>query len=127
MFYDHDEMDGSFGNARVYDLTNYPKTLDPSIALPASLHNIDTLERQEIIGLRQDGSQNTIRFTMVLYSQNCPLHGPNETSSLDLDITKAKILYCYELSFRVIDYFFDKFLWAMSDADFYEDVEERKR
>lgn len=64
---------------------------------------------------------------MVLFSDTCPLRGPNETSSLDLDIQKAKIHYCYELSFRVIDYFFDKFLWAITDSDYYEDLEERKR
>ncbi len=31
MFYDHDVIRGDFSNARVYDLTSYPLTIDPSI------------------------------------------------------------------------------------------------
>lgn len=74
-----------------------------------------------------DGNQNTINFNVDLFSEQCPLHGENETSALELDIRGAQILYCYELTFRVIDYFFDKFLWAFTDSDYYEDQEERRR
>ena len=117
MFYDHDVMEGRFGNGRVYDLTNYPKTIDPTTAKKASLWEIEELSRQEILGIRMDGNQNTINFNCDLFYEQCPLHGPNETSALELDIRGAQILYCYELSFRVIDYFFDKFLWAFTDSD----------
>jgi hypothetical protein len=30
MHYDHDVIIGEFSNARLYDLTNYPLTLDPA-------------------------------------------------------------------------------------------------
>ena len=29
MYYDHDIIIGDFSNAKIYDLTNYPLTLDP--------------------------------------------------------------------------------------------------
>lgn len=31
-----------------------------------------------------------------------------------------KLFYTYEMSFRIIDYFFDKFMWALTDTDPYE-------
>ena len=52
MFYDHDVIDGTFGNVKVYDLTDYPHTLDPTKVEKASLRSFDNLKRQEIIGLR---------------------------------------------------------------------------
>lgn len=30
MYYDHDIMEGSFGNAKIFEFTNYPKTKIPS-------------------------------------------------------------------------------------------------
>lgn len=31
------------------------------------------------------------------------------------------------MSFRIIDYFFDKFLWSFTDTEPYEDMEARKK
>lgn len=41
MMYDHDIIEGSFGNARVYDLTNYPKTFLPSADNKGSIYKLD--------------------------------------------------------------------------------------
>ena len=36
-------------------------------------------------------------------------------------------MFCYEMFMRIIDYFFDKFLWAITEADPYEGFEATKR
>ena len=64
-----------------------------------------------------------IWFELYLYYEHCPLHKPMTYSGLKLDIAKAKINYNYEMSFRVIDYFFDKFLWSFTYSDPYIDWE----
>lgn len=43
MLYDHAIIEGSFGNARFYDLTNYPKTRIPSQMNKGTLKDIDNL------------------------------------------------------------------------------------
>jgi hypothetical protein len=45
------------------------------------------------------------------------------TSSLTLDIETVKIIYFFEMSFRIIDYFFDKFLWAITESDPYAKID----
>lgn len=37
MMYDHDVIEGLFGNVRCYDLTNYPQTIMPSKDIKGSL------------------------------------------------------------------------------------------
>ena len=37
MHYDHDVIDGTLTDCKVFDLTNYPRTLDPSTAEKASI------------------------------------------------------------------------------------------
>jgi hypothetical protein len=41
MHYDHDVIIGDFTDAKVFDLTNYPLTLDPSKTKKASLKDIN--------------------------------------------------------------------------------------
>jgi hypothetical protein len=41
MHYDHDVIYGDISNAKAYDLTNYPITIDPSKAIKGSLKSID--------------------------------------------------------------------------------------
>ena len=41
MMYDHDIIEGSFGNAKIFDLTNYPKTIKPSFENKGSIYKID--------------------------------------------------------------------------------------
>ncbi len=50
---------------------------------------------------------------------------PGKTSSLSLDIETVKIIYFFEMSFRIIDYFFDKFLWAITESDPYVKIDEQ--
>jgi hypothetical protein len=138
MHYDHDVIIGDFSNARLYDLTNYPLTLDPSVQPKARLsdffENQDNSEfipqpaiikRQEVIGIRDEiaNQNNAIRFKSVLFTDKCPLHQPGITSSFELDIASVKIVYVFEMSFRIIDYFFDKFLWAITESDPYAKID----
>lgn len=53
MYYDHDVMTGEFSNAKMFDLTNYPFTHDPSKTEKASLERCDSFQRYEIIGIRE--------------------------------------------------------------------------
>ncbi|CDW82625.1 ph domain containing protein [Stylonychia lemnae] len=121
MHYDHDIIEGTFTDFIVYDLTSYPKTIDPRNAEQADLNKISKLEKREIIGCRdKDGiKSNQVYFKTILYTETCPLRIPLMTSQLILDISAIKILYIYELAFRLQDYFFDKFLWAVTDTDPY--------
>lgn len=45
MCYDHDIIKGEFSNARVYDLTNHPQTLDPTKIEKACLNKLNALVR----------------------------------------------------------------------------------
>ena len=59
MHYDHDVMVGDFSNAKIFDLTNYPFTNDPSHTQKASLQNVESFSRYEIVGIREQvGDQN---------------------------------------------------------------------
>jgi hypothetical protein len=66
---------------------------------------------------------NAIYFESVLYTDKCPLHQPNITSSLTVEVASVKIVYFYEMSFRVIDYFMDKFLWSITETDPYPSLD----
>ena len=54
MNYDHDMIEGVFTNCHVYDLTNYPRTIDPRNAEKASIEGRSLNIRQEIFGVRCD-------------------------------------------------------------------------
>jgi hypothetical protein len=41
MLYDHDIIEGNFGNCKIYDLTGYPKTINPEESLKASISGKD--------------------------------------------------------------------------------------
>ena len=65
MFYDHDIIEGSFNQAKVFDLTQYPKTINPMESPKASLNKLSTYVKQEVIGFsHEDGKDlnNTIFF-----------------------------------------------------------------
>jgi len=83
--------------------------------------------RYEIIGIRDSNKEgsaaNAIYFESVLYTDKCPLHPPNTTSSLTVEVASVKIVYFYEMSFRVIDYFMDKFLWSITETDPYPSLD----
>jgi len=122
MHYDHDEMIGVFSNARANDLTSYPFTQDPRVTKKASLGDIDTYSRLEIIGIRDSQDlalSNAITFKSILYTDNCPLHAIGITSSLSVEVASAKIVFFYEQAFRIIDYFMDKLLWSITESDPY--------
>ena len=106
--------------------------MDPSTTKKWSLKDVKDLKRQEIIGIRDQDEEvkgegevigNGIHFGTILYTDKCPLHKPGITSSLTLDIASVKIAYYFEMSFRIIDYFFDKFLWAITESDPYLKVD----
>jgi hypothetical protein len=42
-------------------------------------------------------------------------------------VAQIKLIFCYEMFMRIIGYFFDKFLWAITEADPYEYFEATKR
>ncbi len=89
MFYDHDIIQGSFNNSKVYDLTHYPKTLNPLDAPKASLNTLSIQEKLEIIGSTDtiDKSlSNTIFFKTELYTPTCPLSTLNKSSTLTVDV-----------------------------------------
>ena len=128
--YCHDIMEGSFGNAVVSDLTNYPATVVPSKEGTASIHKRKEYEsmKREFLGLKGNNNsqqENSIHFEVFMYSEHCPLHKPNILSSLSCEIAETKILFQWEHFMRVIDYFFDKFLWALTDSNPYESREDR--
>ena len=52
MYYDHDIVEGSFGNIVLNDLTNYPQTIEPNVNNKATIHGRKELFKREIIGLR---------------------------------------------------------------------------
>lgn len=54
-----------------------------------------------------------------MYRPGCPFERPDRQTHLILDISSVKIYYTQELIFRILDYFFDKFLWSITDADPY--------
>jgi hypothetical protein len=84
------------------------------------------IKKQEVIGIRDQDEvnlKNGISFESILYSDNCPKRKPGKTSSLTLDIETVKIIYFFEMSFRIIDYFFDKFLWAITESDPYAKID----
>jgi hypothetical protein len=58
-------------------------------------------------------------FETIMYSDKCPLHKHGITSSLKVEVASVKVVYLFENSFRIIDYFFDKFLWALTESDPY--------
>lgn len=115
MYYDHDVISGEFGNLVIYDLTNYPKTRT-CFSEPSS--------RRQLVGLRQGEEASILTFTTTMYTEECPRHAPNTLLDLDVDIAMVSIVFEYELIFRVIDYFFDKILWALSDSDPYIDYRQ---
>ncbi len=56
MMYDHDLVEGSFGNAVLSELTNYPKTIVPDKKDKATIEKRDQFVRREVIGLRDIAS-----------------------------------------------------------------------
>lgn len=58
-------------------------------------------------------------FKSILYTDNCPLHEPGITSDLVVDLASVKIVFFYEQAFRIIDYFMDKLLWAITESNPY--------
>ena len=54
-----------------------------------------------------------------MYRPGCPFESPERQTHIIIDISSVKIYYTQELIFRILDYFFDKFLWSITDADPY--------
>lgn len=61
---------------------------------------------------------------LELYYPGCVFIEPDKDSELRLVIEGVKILYIQEVAFRIIDYFLDKFIWAVTMTDPYDLEEE---
>jgi hypothetical protein len=99
MMYDHDIIEGIFDSAVVYDLSMWPKTLNPipfresasairkkilgfkspdhKFEVPHNLESledyINNLDRQEIIGIKDHKQSSGITLNTKLFYANCPL------------------------------------------------------
>jgi hypothetical protein len=58
-------------------------------------------------------------FEVILYQDKCPLHPPAIDSMITVEVASVKIAYFQEMAFRIIDYFMDKLLWAITESDPY--------
>lgn len=63
--------------------------------------------------------RNGIQFEKIIYTEQCPLHKHEFTSSLTVDIPSLKIVYFSEIFLRIIQYITDKLLWALTESDPY--------
>ena len=65
MYVDHDELSGKLGGIRLYELTNYPYTLDP--------RNAELFKNKsrmfEILGLRDTKEKNTLSFSCKFFTE----------------------------------------------------------
>lgn len=68
MFIDYDVMSGTLGDIHMFDLINYPYTIDP---WDWSAFEFD-IEPIEVLGLREE-SNNTLSFSCEFYKPTCPL------------------------------------------------------
>ena len=63
-------------------------------------------------------------FELQIYYPGCCLNEPDKDSMLNIVVENVKVLYIQEMAFRIIDYFLDKFIWAVTYTDPYDDEEE---
>jgi hypothetical protein len=147
-FQDHDSFEGQMGNFRVLDNTNYPRTLDPF----KNYSNSDKIPYHQILGFKIDKnlkpkpsksqtlqdkdpqtSSHVIKFSMTLFHYPldlaCPIQQSSNNSQYDklvkLEMKQLQINHMHELMFRLNDYFFYQFIYAITDANPYFDIIER--
>lgn len=71
-FQDHDKLTGKLGNFRVYDNTNYPRTLDPY----KNYSQMENTPQNQIIGFKKPvGDAMEFDFTLFHYplDLSCPI------------------------------------------------------
>ncbi|CAI2385812.1 unnamed protein product [Moneuplotes crassus] len=117
MYVDYDELKGSLGGIRLYDLTNYPYTLDPRDAKTMS----EKAEKFEIIGLRNSEEKNTLSFECQFFTDLCPKKPEKRKSKIKLYVASINYVLQFDYLMRFKDYFFDRFLESVTDTNPYEE------
>ena len=70
---------------------------------------------------------NRVKLKIELFYPGCCKLTKDVESILELHVDFVKILYIQEVTFRIIDYFMDKFIWALTWSDPYLDIEIKKK
>ena len=125
MFFDHDELNGSLGGIHLYDLTNYPYTMNPK-----EFNDSKEIKMFEVLGLKDSNEKNTLTLDWKFYSEMCPLKKPKVKHTVKLYVGSIKYHYQQDLLLRVKDYFFDRFLDSITSTSPYiqevkSDIEEK--
>eukprot|EP00347_Sterkiella_histriomuscorum_P000566 403375355 len=122
MCFDHDSYQGSFGEFKIYDHTNFPLTLDPR----KTYENPD-YPNHEILGLRNEFvTENMMTFQCLIHHEPedriCPRQQGQFDKQVKLGLNGIKVTYLQEPMMRINDYFFSQFLGALSDSNPYQSI-----
>lgn len=119
MYVDHDDLNGTLGGIRVYDMTNYPYTIDPR-----KHEDFSKVKMFEILGLRDPKEKNTLSLDCRFFSDTCP-RKPNKRKNL-IKLYVASIKYIFQLDYlmRIKDFFFERLLDSVTETNPYADQQE---
>ncbi len=114
---DHNDFHCSLGNSALYDLTNYPTTIDP-----AGLFDQNQVHPQKILQIQSSYYDDSVFIVdLVSYQPHCPerpLTPENFTSKTQIKIGTIKVYYYHEyLATRFMDYLTYQFLDSLSARD----------
>ena len=114
---DHNNFHCTLGNSAIYDLTNYPATLNP-----LEFFDERKVKEQKVIQI-QGSYQNESAFVvdMISYQPHCPdrpLTPENFTNKTQIKIGTIKVHYYHEyLATRFMDYLVYQFFDSLSPRD----------
>lgn len=117
MYVDRDDLKGTLGGIHLYELTNYPYTLDPRDAEGIKKNS----KKFEILGLRNSEEKNTLSFECNFFADNCPKKPEKRKSIIKLYVASINYIFQFDYLMRFKDYFFDRFLDSVTDTNPYEE------
>jgi vacuolar protein sorting-associated protein 13A/C len=116
LYLDHMEIEGTLGNTQLFDLSNYPYTIN-------NQDEFNPGQTKEILGFNQNSS---LDFKYKSYSSWCPNYKDKNSAHCEVVFNSGRLTYIHELFFRFFNYLFEEFLGALGPSQEVRDYRDKK-
>ena len=88
---------------------------------------VKNLPRQEIISIKDPSRPSEITLNLSMYYDDCPLKNDDWSMQLLVSLANIELQYFQQQFMRIISYFTNRFIWALTYSTPYPEVESPKK
>lgn len=104
-------IEGSLGNAQLFDLSNYPRTINGNI-------NYKMLKEKQLFGKVSEEKQALVNLRVEKFDSGHPRIKNKHDLLINITINQMMLNYIQQPALRIIDFIHKQFMPIFEDDDF---------